>query len=482
MLFTSLGFLYFFLITVTLFHIVPQKFRWLVLLIASAYFYSTLKLEYLLYLYIPILIVYFIAIRIHRIKKGKKRKALFSLGAVSSLLLLFIFKYLDLVAGTIHSIFNIPDYVPLNLILPVGISFYTFKLLSYLIDVYLERIQPERHLGIFSLYVSFFPQLLAGPIDRAGQFIPQLKKRVAADPERILSGIRLFVWGFFKKTVVSNRMALFTDQVFSAPAEQSGLNLLFGLYFYSFQIYCDFSGYSDMAIGISRILGYRSMDNFNFPYFSRNMTQFWNRWHISLSTWLRDYLFLPISYFILRKVKSPRILGVKTEAAAYAGGITITMFLGGLWHGANWTFVVWGLLHGLYLSFSHLTRKLRKKFRKATGVRKLPLVYNLTTILFTFHLVTLSWVFFRSPSFQSAIDYLKGIGFSQSPAGSYHLIFTLIFVIVLVILEVILYNRDKLPFLKKLPPELKIAGVVLFIICIIVFSVDNTNAFIYFQF
>ncbi len=482
MLFTTIGFLYFFLIVGTLFYITPHRFRWMILLIASAYFYSTLNLKYLLFLYIPIFLVYFISLQFHKIVNRKKRKALFITGIISSLLLLFIFKYLDLVINTIYSTFNIPDFVPLGLILPIGISFYTFKLLSYLIDVYLERTPPEKHFGIFALYISFFPQLLAGPIDRAGKFIPQLKLKVKLEPERILSGINLFTWGFFKKAVVSNRLSLFADQVFSAPAEQSGLNLLFGLYFYSFQIYCDFSGYSDMAIGLSRILGYKSMDNFNFPYFSKNLTQFWNRWHISLSTWLRDYLFLPISYLILRKVRAPRLLGIKTEAAAYAGGITITMFLGGLWHGANWTFVIWGLLHGLFLSFSHLTKKIRKKIRKKTRIRKISFIYNLLSILITFHLVTLSWVFFRSPSFNSAIEYLKNISFTQASSGSFHLMFSLFFVIILLILEVFLYNKDKLFFLKKIPIELKLSGYILFLIFIIVFSIDSSNAFIYFQF
>ncbi len=482
MLFNSIQFLEFFIIVFTIFYVVPHKLRWVVLLTASGYFYSILKLEYLLFLYIPIVIVYFISLKIVETNSVKIKRSLFFIGVISSTLLLFIFKYLDLIINTLYSTFNIPDYIPLGFILPVGISFYTFKLLSYLIDIYFERIKPENHFGIFALYISFFPQLLAGPIDRAGNFIPQLKKKIKFDSERIFSGINLFVWGFFKKVVVSNRLALFADQVFAAPSEQSGINLLFGLYFYSFQIYCDFSGYSDMAIGISRILGYTSMDNFNFPYFSKNLTQFWNRWHISLSTWLRDYLFLPISYSVLRKIKTPKIGGIKVEAVAYTGGITITMFLGGLWHGASWTFVIWGFLHGFYLSFSHLTKKLRKKIRTKTKIKKIPLIYNFISIFLTFHFVTLAWAFFRSPSFGSAITYLKRIGLSQSDSGNIHLLFTLSFVIILIIIELFMYNKEKLKFLSKIPFELKLAGYAFFIIFIIIFSVDNTNEFIYFQF
>jgi len=482
MLFTSIQFLYFFLAVFVVFFISPHKFRWIVLLLASGYFYSSLNFEYLLFLYIPVIIVYFVSRQIERTESVKIRRILFIIGIISSFILLFIFKYLDLITQSLYNIFNIPEYVPLSLILPIGISFYTFKLLSYVIDVYNKRIPPENHLGIFALYVSFFPQLLAGPIDRAGRSIPQLKEKVNFDFERIFSGLNLFIWGFFKKTVVSNRLALFVDQVFAAPAEQSGINLLFGLYFYSFQIYCDFSGYSDMAIGISRILGYTSMENFNFPYFSKNLTQFWNRWHISLSTWLRDYLFLPIAYFILRKVRVPKIAGIKTEAAAYAGGITLTMFLGGLWHGASWTFVIWGFLHGFYLSFAHLTKKMRKKIRRRTKIWKLPHLSRFLSIIITFHLVTFAWIFFRSPSFEKAILYIKNIGFSRTSAGNAHLYFTLFFVIILIIIELFLYNREKLLFLKTIKFELKLVLYILFIIAIIIFSVDNTNEFIYFQF
>jgi len=482
MFFNSIPFLQFFAIVFTIFHIVPHKLRWIVLLIASGYFYSVLKFEYLLFLYVPIIIVYFASHGIVKTNSTRVKKTLFFTGIISSVMFLFVFKYLDLVINTLYSVLNIPKYIPLGFILPIGISFYTFKLLSYLIDVYFEKIKPENHFGIFALYVSFFPQLLAGPIDRAGKFIPQLKKKIHFDFERILSGINLFVWGFFKKAVVSNRLALFSDQVFAAPSEQSGINLLFGLYFYSFQIYCDFSGYSDMAIGVSKILGYTSMENFNFPYFSKNLTQFWNRWHISLSTWLRDYLFLPISYSVLRKIKTQKTIGIKTETIAYAGGITITMFLGGLWHGASWTFVIWGFLHGFYLSFSHFTKKIRKKIRKKTRIKKIPFIYNLISILLTFHFVTLAWVFFRSPSFDSAIIYLKNIDFLQSDSGNIHLLFTLSFVIILIIVELFMYNKEKLKFLLKFPFELKLAAYAFFLIFIIIFSVDSTNEFIYFQF
>ncbi len=482
MLFNSFHFLYFFLVVLIFFHISPQKFRWVVLLTAGFYFYGSLKIEYLLYLFIPILLVYYLALRLNKTQSLIKRRIILTFGILSTFSLLFVFKYLDLLRRTFNEISGNSQFKALNLILPIGISFYTFKLLSYIIDVYNNRAEAEKHIGYFALYVSYFPQLLAGPIDRAVNFLPELKKKTTFDLERVISGVNLFLWGLFKKTVISNRLSLFVDQVFSNPSENSGINLLFGLYFYSFQIYCDFSGYSDMAIGISRILGYKSMENFNFPYFSKNLTQFWNRWHISLSTWLRDYLFLPIAYLILRKVKAPKVLGLQTEKIAYAGGITITMFLGGLWHGASWTFVIWGIIHGFYLSFAHFSKKIRKFFLKKIKIKKLPLIHKSLSILFTFHFVTFAWVFFRSPSFEKAILYLRNIGFQQSKSGHVHLLFTLIFLLIFIFIEIILYNKKKFYFIKNIPVEFKIVLFVFFSIFLIIFSVDGSNEFIYFQF
>ncbi len=305
-----------------------------------------------------------------RVAVRGRRKLWFFSGLLVTLGLLFVFKYLELFRQTLHDLagvfFRLQPLAPLKILLPIGISFFTFKIISYLIDVYYRRIEPETHLGIYALYVSFFPQLLAGPIERAARFIPQLKAPVHFDWERVASGMRLVVWGLFKKMVIADRLAFFVDEVFRHP-EGQGLQLLLAVYFYAFQIYCDFSGYSDIAVGITRVLGFESMKNFDFPYFARSITQFWSRWHISLSSWLRDYLFLPIAYAVMRRIRGEKLLAVKAETWGYFVGIFLTMLLGGLWHGASWTFVIWGGLYGVYQVFSYSGKRLRRKCAETVG-------------------------------------------------------------------------------------------------------------------
>lgn len=482
MQFNSFMFLYFFLAVLILHFTVPSRFRWLVLLAASYYFYAAWKVEYLIYLVIPTAVVYGLALAVGKSTSRWRKKMYMWLGISVPLGFLFAFKYLNLLIRTLAGLWGGEPIKPLQWLLPVGISFFTFKLISYIVDVYNERLQPESHAGIFALYVSFFPQLLAGPIDRAVQFIPELKKRVNLDLDRITSGLRLVIWGLFKKIVIADRMALFVDQVFRDPVQYSGINLLFGVYFYAFQIYCDFSGYSDIAVGLSRILGYRSMNNFDFPYFSKNLNQFWNRWHISLSTWLRDYLFLPIAYAVMRWTSRDRVFKIKIEEWAYAGGICITMFLGGLWHGAAWTFVVWGTIHGIYLALGRLLKRPKKRWNRLVGLQRRPRLHRFVGIFLTFHLVSLAWIFFRSPSFAHALTYIGNIHFRLSGSGMAHLLYTLLFMLGFILLEIILKNRHRLRFIEKIPLELKIAAYVLFVCLIIIFAVDSANEFIYFQF
>jgi D-alanyl-lipoteichoic acid acyltransferase DltB (MBOAT superfamily) len=482
MFFNSVTFLYFFLLVGVIYYATPHRFRWVPLLVGSYVFYGFFDVRYLIYLAIPTIVVFLLARALDRTKGQGIRKFVFFGGIVASIGLLFWFKYLNLFRETFGSLFVEGGLEPLRMILPIGISFYSFKLVSYLADVYLERLSAERHMGYFALYVSFFPQLLAGPIDRAISFIPELKKRVELDWDRIGGGLRLIIWGLFKKIVIADRMALFVDQVFRDPVHYNGINLLFGVYFYTVQIYCDFSGYSDIAIGLARILGFKSMDNFNFPYFSRSLAQFWNRWHISLSTWLRDYLFLPMSYSILRWTKKETFLNVKIEKWAYAGGMSVTMFLGGLWHGASWTFVGWGLIHGFYLVFAHFSKRSRKRWARRLGIKQRPRLYAFWQGLVTFHLVSFAWIFFRAPSFASAVEYIRNIHFGLSGSGMVHLIYTFLFLAVFALLEVALFNRERFGFVKRMPQLAKLAAIVLFVCLTIIFSVDSSNEFIYFQF
>lgn len=485
MIFNSIEFLIFFAAVFTVYFLTPSKFRWVLLLAASYFFYGFARLEYLPLLIIPTILVYFITLRISRTQDKRKRKQWLLLGLTAGLAGLIVFKYTDFLGNTAYSIAGLfmhdIRYNPLALIFPIGISFYSFKLISYLIDVYNDNCPVEKHFGYFALYVASFPQLLAGPIDRAVNFIPQLKQKVNFDVERILSGFRLVVWGVFKKMVISDRVAFFVNEVFSKP-DQQGINLIFGAYFYAFQIYCDFSGYSDMAIGISRILGFESMKNFDFPYFSTSMTQFWNRWHISLSTWLRDYLFLPIAYAVMRPIKTPKLYKIKAETWGYVIGMFITMFLGGLWHKPTWTMVIWGCLHGIFLGVGYTTKRYRKRLRKKIKLNKSPRLKNLISGFITFNLVSFAWIFFRAESFEKAIHYIKNINFTFTGQGMGYLLFNIVLVLVFVAMELVYKNSEKWTFVQRIPALVKIAGFALFICLIIIFAVDTSNEFIYFQF
>lgn len=488
MIFNSIEFLIFFSIVFLLYFLVPQRFRWIYLLAASYFFYGFYKVEYLVLLIVPTLIVYFISLKISRLdpeKDKSQRKQLLILGLLLALAVLFVYRYTNFVGSSLFSILGIffkdLTYFPLELVYPIGVSFYSFKMVSYLIDVYNENAKAEKHLGYFALYVSFFPQILAGPIDRAVRFIPELKKKVNFDMDRIISGFQLVVYGIFKKMVIADRLAIFVNEVFQDP-EHQGINLIFAAYFYAFRIYCDFSGYSDIAIGISRILGFKSMDNFDYPYFSKSMTQFWNRWHMSLSTWLRDYLFLPIAYAVMRPIKTPKLYNIKAETWGYVIGMFVTMFLGGLWHGAHWTFVIWGSLHGLYLVFGYTTKKARKKLVKKIKLNKIPWLRHFISVFITFNLVSFAWIFFRAESFAKAFNYIKDIRLVVPEQGTVHLVYNIILVGLFILVEILYKNREKMKWLQRTPAVVKIAGFALIICLIIVFAVDTSNEFIYFQF
>ncbi|MCP4153301.1 MAG: MBOAT family protein [bacterium] len=485
MIFNSIDFIIFFAALLSVYFFIPQKVKWVVLLAASYFFYGYWKVEYLGFLIVPTIIVYFLGREIGRSETQKRKKALTVYGLITSLAVLVVFKYADFVGGSIYSFARLfspaLQYSPFDLLLPIGISFYSFKLVSYVVDVYYEKSEPEKHFGYFALYVSLFPQLLAGPIDRAANFIPELKKKVNFDVDRIVSGFRLVVWGVFKKMVIADRLGIFVGEVFAEPTAQ-GLNLLFGAYFFAFQIYCDFSGYSDIAIGLSRILGFKSMLNFNFPYFSKSLTQFWNNWHISLSTWLRDYIFLPIAYAVMRPIKTPKFHNIKTETWGYAVGMFITMFLGGLWHGASWTFVIWGMLHGIYLIVGYTTKKARKRWARKIKLNKFPRLKHFLSVFITFNLVSFAWIFFRAESFEKAYTYIKYIQLKPAAQGTAHLLYNVIMIVVFILLELLYKNRLKIKLFQRLPQVVRVAGFALFICLIIIFSVDASNEFIYFKF
>ncbi|MTI30315.1 MBOAT family protein [Cytophagales bacterium RKSG123] len=370
-----------------LYFLLRHQYRWILLLLASYGFYMAWKPEYIFLIIISTVIDYFCGIKMGNLEDVRRRKPYLYLSLLSNLGILFFFKYFNFFNDTTQFLseglgFHYPVPV-LEIILPMGISFYTFQTMSYSIDVYYGRLKPEKSIGTFALYVSFFPQLVAGPIERASNLLPQFRKKATFDYNRITSGLRLMLWGLFKKVVVADRLAVFVNEVYSHPHDFQGATLVLATFFFAFQIYCDFSGYSDIAIGAARVLGFDLMKNFDTPYFSRSISEFWKRWHISLSTWFKDYLYIPLG-------------GNRVVKWRWYYNLFITFLVSGLWHGANWTFVIWGGLHGFYLVFDIISKPLRNVLTKRLGISNWPSIDKALDQGFTFFLVSFAWVFFRA--------------------------------------------------------------------------------------
>jgi alginate O-acetyltransferase complex protein AlgI len=400
MLFNSLSFLFFFVIVVVIYFALPYRFRWVLLLAASYYFYMTTKPVFVVFILFSTFSTYYTALRMGKAESKSKRKKYLLLSLFSNLGLLFLLKYYNFLDDSLEvffSHFNIIYKLPaFHAILPIGISFYTFKSLSYTIDVYRGTKPPERHLGFFALYVAFFPQLLAGPIERATRFLPQLYERFDFDYQRVVKGLRLMLWGFFQKMVIADNLATLVDSIYKNPANYPGLPLFFATFFFAFQIYCDFAGYSDIAIGAAQVMGYQTMENFSRPYLSKSISEFWRRWHISLSSWFRDYLYIPMG-------------GNRVSGQRWYLNLFVVMLICGFWHGANWTFLVWGGLHGFYLIFSILTRSARDHFVRMIGLDQAPRLHSSLKILITFSLVCFAWIFFKADTITNAFRIISNL-------------------------------------------------------------------------
>lgn len=402
MLFHSLEFFVFFPLVVALFFATPSRHRWALLLVASYVFYGAWKPEYLVLIATSTGVDYVLARKLGTEERAGRRKLLLVLSLATNLGLLVAFKYLGFFAGVLESLVG-PlrpplDSASLDFVLPVGISFYTFQTIGYTIDVYRREREPEHHLGRFALYVSFFPQLVAGPIERSVRLLPQFRAHQSFDFARVRSGLGQMLWGFFKKLVIADRAAFFVSAVYDHPGEFQGLTVVVATYLFAFQIYCDFSGYTDIAIGAARVLGFELMENFDRPYASSSVTEFWRRWHISLSTWFRDYVYIPLG-------------GSRLAPVGVARNLAIVFLLSGLWHGANWTFVFWGGFHGMLLVLGYGWRRAWGASSRMTppsggagGV--LAILRRYAGIAITFHLVCLGWVFFRAESLDHVADLL----------------------------------------------------------------------------
>lgn len=400
MLFNSLQFAIFFPVVTLLYFALPHRWRGTMLLLASCVFYMAFVPAYIGILFVTILIDYVAGIRIEA-TTGTRRKSWLVLSIVSTCAVLFVFKYFDffnetiaLAARSMGMDYAIPA---LQLLLPVGLSFHTFQSLSYVIEVYEGRQTAERDFGLYALYVMFYPQLVAGPIERPQNLLHQFREEHRFEYDRVVAGLQLMAWGLVKKVVVADRLAELANRVYDAPQSYTGLPLWIGTVAFAFQIYCDFSGYSDIAIGSAQVMGFTLMKNFDRPYSARSISEFWRRWHISLSTWFRDYVYVPMGG---NRVARPRWLA----------NLFITFLVSGLWHGARWTFVVWGALHGAYLIAALLTADVRARVRSAIGLERHPTLLVAWQTTVTFALVGVAWVFFRATSMRDAGYVLTHLG------------------------------------------------------------------------
>ncbi|HEX9367693.1 MAG TPA: MBOAT family O-acyltransferase [Vicinamibacterales bacterium] len=406
MLFTSFEFLIFFPAVTVLYFLLPQRRRWALLLSASCVFYMAFIPIYILILAFTIVVDYCAGLLIEGAEGARRRRYLI-LSLAANCGVLAVFKYAGFISANFTAaarLLDIPASLPvLRVVLPIGLSFHTFQAMSYTIEVYRGRQRAERHFGIYALYVLFYPQLVAGPIERPQHLLPQLREAHAFDEARVAAGLHLMLVGFFKKLVIADNLAVYVDPVFTSPRGQDPLSLVVATVSFAFQIYADFSGYSDIAIGAAQVMGITLMTNFNHPYHARSTGEFWKRWHISLSTWFRDYLYIPLG-------------GSRAGRGRWYANLLITFAISGLWHGARWTFVVWGLLNGLYVVSSVATAGLRRRVVAALGLDRRPLIHRAAQVGTTFALTCAAWVFFRADSVRDAV-YI----FHDVAAGAAHL-------------------------------------------------------------
>lgn len=470
MLFNSVEFLFFFIIVTTLYFVLPHRFRWLMLLIASCVFYMAFIPAYILILFATIVIDYIAGIYIEN-AEGARRKQYLIISLITNIGVLAIFKYFNFFVDNVNALLlhtGISTH-PLpfwEIILPIGLSFHTFQAMSYTIEVYRGHQKAERHFGVYALYVMFYPQLVAGPIERPQNLLHQFHEEHTFSYENLHVGLRLMLWGLFKKVVIADRLAIYANAVFGNQEQYDAVQLMIAVLCFTIQIYCDFSGYSDMAIGAARTMGFHLMVNFNRPYFSTNIQEFWAKWHMSLSTWFRDYLYISLG-------------GNRVETWKVYRNVAIVFVVSGFWHGANWTFIVWGAIHAVCIVSYML---LKKRFSLGDSF-----IANAFGWLFTFIVVALAWVFFRAENIQQATTILHRIFTFDHVAvaqgvknfGAFSAVVSLAMVAYMCICE---WRMP--PLLTKFQEyyKLDIAFMAITLFFILAFGVFQQASFIYFQF
>lgn len=435
MLFNSIHYLIFFPLVTAMYFLSPQRVRWALLLAASCYFYMVFKPVYILILAFTIFIDYAAGIWIEE-SQGQRRKWFLIASIVTNVGVLAIFKYYNFVNQSWHDFLSLTSLdlpVPpfLQIMLPIGLSFHTFQSMSYTIEVYRRHTPAERHLGVFALYVMFYPQLVAGPIERPQHVLPQLKETHFFEYSRAVSGLQLMLWGMFKKVVIADRLAPFANEVYGQPQLYEGISLIVATVFFAVQIYCDFSGYSDIALGSAQVMGIKLMQNFDRPYFSKSIAEFWRRWHISLSSWFRDYLYVSLG--------GNRVLPLRRYF-----NVLVTFTVSGIWHGANWTYVLWGVINGMYLIGERQYQSVIEKHIVPRLTNKTGLfLFQGGQVVLTFGMICLAWIFFRANTISDAGYILTHLfsGLKTLPADLFSMPFVKLN---------ILLGRDKFDFIAAL--------------------------------
>jgi len=476
MLFNSIEFLFFFAIVTTLYFTIPHKLRWFLLLSASCYFYMVFVPVYILILGFTIVIDYFAGIYLEKLH-GKQRKWFLIASLIANIGVLAVFKYYNFFNNNFTLFlkdFALENPIPfLSILLPIGLSFHTFQAMSYTIEVYKGRQKAEKNFGIYALYVMFYPQLVAGPIERPQNMLPQFYIKHHFDINRTVEGLKIMLWGFFKKVVIADSLAIYVNSVYAGSETHSGITLALATVFFAFQIYCDFSGYSDIAIGAAHIMGFKLMQNFNLPYFASSISEFWKRWHISLSTWFADYVYKPLG-------------GNRVSTSRWLFNIFLVFTISGFWHGANWTFIVWGALHGLYylIEFAGNSTLGKIEIKKSW----LSLTIYFVKVIFIFILVCISWIFFRATDISQAVYILTKIftnfsGTLYLGSSFWTTFLSVCFIAILLFVEILQYRGVASHYLStsKIPRVFRWSGYIAMLIAIFIFA-RGSNNFIYFQF
>ncbi|TFF39193.1 MBOAT family O-acyltransferase [Mucilaginibacter psychrotolerans] len=474
MVFNSIQFIVFFIVVTTGYFLSPHKYRWILLLVASCVFYMAFVPVYILILGFTIVIDYFAGIYIAQ-ASGLRRKYLLTISLAANIGILAVFKYFNFISINLTAVMQTLGWhhaLPLlQILLPIGLSFHTFQAMSYTIEVYRRNQPPERHFGIYALYVMFYPQLVAGPIERPQNMIHQFYEKHPFNWLQVNEGFKRIIWGFFKKIVVADRAAQYVNAVYDNSNYHSGVDFALATIFFAIQIYCDFAGYADIAIGCAQVMGFKLMENFRRPYFAKTVSEFWRRWHISLSTWFTDYLYISLGG---NRVKLPR---------AYLN-LMIVFLISGLWHGADWRFMAWGAINGFYLIFAHLFQSYKDKLHTVSGLQRLGWFYAFLQIITTVILISFSWIFFRATSISIAIDIIKKIFTSWGHLFiQENIIYVLLGAGILFLSEFISeYYPHKKLFTRSRYAFVRCFSYAFIVILIMALGVFDGGQFIYFQF